>query len=879
MTSELYYKYWGKARRREDGGYDYHLLPHHSLDVAAVGISWIKTNPTVRERLAVALSVDRDDRHLCDWLGFVLSLHDLGKFDLRFQTKVPEVRARIWSDLAQEDTALSEANVRGFDHGAAGYGRFVRQLAGDIFPKESIEDSLDEWRPWIAAVTGHHGVVPQQAVWAQPATEPNVQAHDRDASCQWVLAVAKLFLGAGLSEYHVQPLPDHCQPLIAGFCSVADWIASNEQFVRWVGTAQPLDEYLAEATEHCRNTHILSTTGLSGRTVTGYTGVKTLLSRDMRPRQAQAVIDDLPAEPGLIIVEGTTGSGKTEAALAMAWRIIEAEGADSIVFALPTQATADAMLDRIEKLAPIIYGSSDPNLVLAHGKAKYNELFANLKAGSRAHAAQEGDQAAVQCAEWISASRKRVFLGQIGICTIDQVLLSVLPVRHSFVRSFGVAKSVLIVDEVHAYDRYMYGLLTEVLKRQKAVGGSAILLSATLPAVQKRDLFEAWHRGSGAAVAVDAPYPLLSKLTVAGAPSFTPMRGQEAIFRRVVGVELVESGSMEADASILGKLLTAASAGGTVAVVCNLVQSAQTTARKLRALAAGSNLTVDIFHARYRYKDRQAREAIAKSAYGRNAPRDRGRILVATQVIEQSLDLDFDWMISQLCPVDLLFQRWGRLHRHERARPEGFEVPRCTILTTTKDDFGAHQMIYGDVRILWRTRELLRGSNGEVAFPDAYRAWIEKVYGSDEWAESVEPDAVIGQSCAFRQQERQAQNKAIMLATAGINPFDDTDQNASSLTRGKEMGLNVVPVLAGKSTKALLGGEVLTEMNEFKRGEALNMEVIPVPSSWKEWLPRFDDGYIYLPMAPEGDGWVWKNGKWSLRYSLEFGLERTEDGA
>ena len=133
------------------------------------------------------------------------------------------------------------------------------------------------------------------------------------------------------------------------------------------------------------------------------------------------------------------------------------------------------MLERLQFIASVLFAGGDANLILAHGKAKYNATFANLKAAAKPDA-KKGNQGSVQCAEWISSSRKRVFLGQIGVCTIDQVLLSVLPIRHNFVRSFGVIKSVLIIDEVHAYDRYMYGVLEEVLKHQKAAGGSAILL-------------------------------------------------------------------------------------------------------------------------------------------------------------------------------------------------------------------------------------------------------------------------------------------------------------------------------------------------------------------------------------------------------------------
>lgn len=879
MDTKLYYKYWGKARKRDDGaGWDCHLLPYHCLDVAAVGRAWIEIDRPLRERLAASLSIDIDDPSLCNWLGFILTLHDFGKYDIRFQSKAPEVRKLVWPDLNTDDLRLSDAAIQGYDHGLSGYAFFVQRMCDLIFHEDEKYDKLDIWRPWIASVTGHHGIIPNQANWLIPSAERNIIQHDEDARQKWIMEIAKIFLHVDPAQYPVPKLTDPAQPIIAGFCSVVDWIASNDLFVRWFGDEKPLERYFEEAREHCLKTDILHKTGVVGCHASAYSGVATLLPDNNKPRNIQTIIDDLPTEQGMVIIEASTGSGKTEAALAYTWKLLAAGHADSIIFALPTQATADAMLERLQKFAPEIYEGDVANLVLAHGKARYNAVFANLKAAGRTGAAQKGDQGAVQCAEWISSSRKRVFLGQIGVCTIDQVLLSVLPVRHNFVRSFGVMKSVLIVDEVHAYDRYMYGLLEEVLKRQKAAGGSVLLLSATLPAIQKRELFEAWQKGSGESICVDSPYPLISRVSLKGDGSTQSVDKREMPENRVIGVETVISKAMEPDEDVTARLIAAAKGGATVAVVCNLVQSAQRMAKNLRTLAAIASVPVDIFHARYRFKDRQVKEEAVKNLYGKKAPRNTGRILAATQVVEQSLDLDFDWLITQLCPVDLLFQRIGRLHRHERARPKGYENPFCTIIINDSDDFGAHEMVYGDARILWRTKEMLKTCDNTISFPAAYRKWIELVYGREEWEGEPEPDSVIGKSCAFRDMQRQAWYEAQQRATNNMNPFADTDQNAASLTRGKEMGLNVVPVLAGQTKRTLLDGECLPETNEFKRPELLNMNSIPVPVSWRRiGLPTFDDGYIYLPMVRDGDGWIWKNGKYTLKYTTDYGLERLEE--
>ena len=371
-----------------------------------------------------------------------------------------------------------------------------------------------------------------------------------------------------------------------------------------------------------------------------------------------------------------------------------------------------------------------------------------------------------------------------------------------------------------------------------------------------------------------APYPLISRFPVSGDLSIHTVDKIEMPPDREVGVEIIISKDMEPGEVVIEKLLASVKYGTTIAVVCNLVQSAQRLAQNLRKIESAP---VDIFHARYRFKDRQVKESVAKKLYGKEAPRTTGRILVATQVVEQSLDLDFDWLVTQLCPVDLLFQRMGRLHRHERSRPTEHEKPYCTILTNDGNDFGAHKMIYGDSRILWRTRELLKKCGKLIRFPSAYRQWIESVYGQEEWEGALEPEIVIGESCAFRELQKQMWYEAQQRATNGMNPFGDTDQNAASLTRGKEMGLTVVPIQAGQNDKTLLDGEQRAEVNEFEWDELLNLNTISVPAGWKDWLPRFENGYIYLPMTREGDGWTWQTGNYSLKYTTDYGLEKLED--
>jgi CRISPR-associated endonuclease/helicase Cas3 len=788
---------------------------------------------------------------------FFVALHDLGKIDVRFQLKALDALNLAWADLNRDD--VDESRAKHFDHGQMGYAWVMRELS--VWATVNATEILDAWRPWLAAVTGHHGDLPSGADVGGEYAEARVMNHDRAARHAFVSDLAGLFLtpeGLGL-----QDSPPACSPgaqaWLAGFCAVCDWIGSNTEAFPYRALGAALNDYVEARARDITTEGWLHRFGLLSE-ARSYGGVSALLNRDEWPRGVQVLMDDIPRAPGLTLIEAPTGSGKTEAALAYAWQLLVAGVADSIVFALPTQATANAMLARAEEFAVRVFGMA--NVVLAHGKSKLNPEFDRLVTAGQRRTAQGKEEAAVQCAAWLASSRKRVFLGQFGVCTVDQVLLAVLPVRHKFVRGFGLNKSVLIVDEVHAYDAYMHGLLGEVLRRQKATGGSAILLSATLPTGVRSKLFEAWDVES----ADDAPYPVVWHVNMGEVTPLALPENQRPA-RREVEIECLKLPGAFPDDPVVARIVTAVESGALVAVVVNLVDDAQRLAQTLRHKTA---LPVDVFHARYRFMDRQHKEEAVKAYYGRDARRDGGRILVATQVVEQSLDLDFDWMITQICPVDLLFQRLGRLHRHDRPRPPGFEMPRCIVLSVEGEDYGLHKLIYGNTRVLWRTERQLAG-NLPIVFPEAYRGWIDHVYERDDWPD--EPETIALAFDAFSALQRSREAEAMRLATMTVSQFRDEDSVATSLTRDDEMNLTILPI---QPNGRLLDGESLDELDERTLAEVLNLNAVPAPASWEKRLARCkrdDDGRLLLEVTADAQG-GWVNQEMKLHYSEDFGLER-----
>lgn len=865
-----YLNYWGKADPSYPGEPKWHPLVYHCLDVSAAAAAWWESNRIVRRAfLEMFRSSGLKSDRLRAWMLFFIALHDIGKCDARFQIKASALQ-QAWpglaSAMASSEPVIDRCHTPNFDHGHWGYSWAVRECPLWICTDDSYAVQ-DTWRPWLSAVTGHHGEFPQSADVGIEYAEEWVMLHDRNSRQELAQAFAELFLlQAGLS---LENFPPDCeraaQALLAGFCSVCDWVGSNTEVMSYApfDFSCSLGSYFKQRAGQILENDWFNRFGLLKK-VGGYNGLKSLLNPDESPRGVQVQIDDLPLAPGLTLIEAPTGSGKTEAAFAYAWRLLEAGEAESIVFALPTQATANAMLKRTESFASKAYPKGGASVVLAHGKRELNPEFEQLVIAGRHNTAQAREEATAQCAAWLAQSRKRVFLGQVGVCTVDQVLLSVLPVRHCFVRGFGVSKSVLIVDEVHAYDSYMHGLLAEVLRRQKCAGGRAILLSATLPAAVRNRLFGAW----GVETPANAAYPLIWQVTVGSIQSIEVPPDQQPQ-KREIFMECLRHPDGVPDDTLLDRVVAAAEAGARVAVVVNLVDMAQHLARRL---SERTKLPVDLFHARFRFLDRQEKEKDTLNHFGREALREKGRIIVATQVVEQSLDLDFDWMVTQICPIDLLFQRLGRLHRHTRARPAGFESPCCTVVTVEGEDFGLHGLIYDNARVLWRTEQLLSGTD-RIFFPQAYREWINSVYEDEEWKD--EPETITKAHCEALGKRYAAEWEAKQMINTQRKPFGDDDFRIIVKTRDGEMSLAVLPVL---TDGRFLGGETPESMDYRERAVALDLNTVPVPHSWKSCLAGIgldEDGRYRLQFIPTGpDTWTAEVGFTVFKYTIDFGLER-----
>ena len=443
--------------------------------------------------------------------------------------------------------------------------------------------------------------------------------------------------------------------------------------------------------------------------------------------------------PALFIIEAPMGEGKTEAALLLAQALAFAVGYGGFYFALPTQATANQMLERLVAFLAGSLGTGTVNLQLMHGAAWLNPTAQQLRAGAAVDLESVFDDsdphARVVAAEWFT-HKKRGLLSPFGVGTVDQVLLAGMRAKHVFVRLFGLAGKVVVIDEAHAYDTYMSTVLDRTIEWLGALGASVVVLSATLPTSRRSELVTAWERGTGVSVSpnetADA-YPLVTKVDAGGVRLMTPAATEDRTVR------LVEQlWKMSEPVAIAEALFTAVGDGGCVAALCNTVAEAQGLYRAVLDRDGDEpELWTGLAHSRFCADERANWEQDLRERFGPPPSRmrpERG-ILVATQVVEQSLDLDFDLLLTALAPIDLMLQRIGRLHRHARTRPARWQQPTCWWIGPPLDETDLPLLrewpsaaVY-DAHLLLRSWVLCRQC-AAIELPGDLRRLIDAVYGT-----------------------------------------------------------------------------------------------------------------------------------------------------
>ncbi|WP_051208379.1 CRISPR-associated helicase/endonuclease Cas3 [Saccharospirillum impatiens] len=765
-----YNLYIGKAQQPE-ATVNVHLLPFHLMDVAAVGYQVLKAKPQLACDLADLLDLTIEEVEAL--LVFGLLMHDLGKMTASFQSLFEEAGYT----LVELPPGASYDGKNG-RHDQMGYDVWKDIGLPDDLGRQ-LEDRVvrKHLRYFLSLFWGHHGK-PINDGYSRPDSS-KFTVHDRLAVSEWLAdSLGLLNVSPPWNKLSSKDLFTQLKRgswLIAGFSTYCDWVGSDNSVFEycdqpcspndyWINTALP------RAKRALAKTEVFEPVG-----VVPFGSFKQMFSFSPSPLQQFAAALPISASPQLVIFEDITGSGKTEAALTVAHRLLEAGNGDGFYFGLPTMATSNAMFGRVADVYNRMLKQEDNrpvSLVLAHGARDMNDLFqeAKLGEGRQERPYQKSEEtASMHCGGWLADSRKKALLAPVGVGTIDQVLLAVLPKKHQSLRVLGLYRKVLILDEVHAADTYMLELLDSLLKLHAQQGGSVVMLTATLTMAQRARLTRTWQE------ALDMPESAWRKPSSSAFPLATVVSNEHGLQEQPVEHRPqtrkdIPVSFLHTDDDCIDVILTAAEKGQCVVWVRNSVDEAIAAYRRLKECHPTPEKCL-LFHSRYVLQHRKDKEAWVMRHFGKEStPEDRaGYVLVATQVFQESLDADADLMISDLCLIDDLIQRAGRLHRHVRDA-EGAPVPEASQDQRARPTLYVHapawqedpakdwliehsrntQYVYQTPGRIWLTMRYLRDS-GRLELPERSREMIESVYG---------PEAEIPSGLTLAEQEYMGKERA-----------------------------------------------------------------------------------------------------------------------
>jgi len=693
--------FWAKTTPDDRPGIS---VLEHMVNVGFVARSMVKAAPELLSFFQLEQSL----------VGALAALHDLGKITPGFQRK-----CQVWLkengllDIARNgvwDTAMES------DH-----GKVTHAAVQKFFDNNGVDQRTSKFLS--AVLGGHHGrlsppndrgFTPRKAITEQRS---GIEwEKERDKAADAVLSHFEVKL-KGLAIDDASP----ALWWLAGLTSVADWIGSDERYFPVEGGMQAAKA--VEVTSRCLDeigwVRPQIVRGLSFHDLFHHAQKPDI---QFAPNKMQSAALSTITDRGVYVIEAPMGMGKTEAALGSAYNLLTVGKARGIYFALPTQATSNRMHLRmaefVRRIAPDALGSK-----IIHGNSW---LLDQKLALSPAPTAQGVEENAEIGRDWFS-SAKRALLAPFGVGTVDQALLGIVAAKHFFVRHFALAGKVVILDEIHSYDLYTGTLIDRLIETLDSLGCTIIVLSATLS--QKR-------RGQIVSVPEDdvtspakEPYPFITgrmEGRVINPVAATPPESRD--------VEI----NFKSEADAVLEAVETALKGGCILWICDTVDSAQRVYRHF-SRRNDVDFPVGLLHSRFPFWRREQLEKEWMDRLEKDSPTRCGSLLISTQIVEQSVDLDADFLITELAPTDMLFQRMGRLWRHDREnRP--VSKPRMCILEEEKNiqefrklekkdivsALGKKALVY-DPYVLLRSLEQWK-KRKKVSIPFDIRKLIEATY-------------------------------------------------------------------------------------------------------------------------------------------------------
>ncbi len=707
------------GKRKQDGS-EWHPLVLHCIDVAAFAATWL-AQPLVQERLlggrGKRLSLVQQ-KMLC----FFAAIHDLGKLNAYFQNKIRGLPEK--HSVGHSKPALALLGLGGLADDLENlflYNSFKNNLTiADLATSWFNDTDENLFEIFLKSAFSHHGdplnlkdfELKHKLCWKD---DPSF--HTKNIADFLRLIWDTLELDESLDNPHegftVTQITNSFGVSFSGLIQASDWGASNTNLFPYLDTTN--EDFQANTLEICK-ARFESSKNIAhqflkdaGRIDLDLSFIKGVLDRkefkkilpftDLNPVQ-KAVFDAFNPKSGMTeLIEAQMGAGKTEMAILRALQYLVNGFGSSIVFALPTKSSAEQIYKRLTTILEQAIPNGCPKVILATGdsigsynyqiKSSENKLhmISELDEKSEATIYEENQAKRILAQLWATDSAKKSMSGTIVVCTIDQVEQATLKNTHATMIKFFLDQAILIIDEVHASDDYQMRIVEQVLKNHRSLGGVSILMSATLTESAKKKLLGLKSKDTKTqSEAMNTIYPLLTQVDMGVRTEIALPSSKEKTFH----VEILEDLDFE---KLAHSTLDSAERGAKICVLKNTVKMARKFQIVLEQIAVATNREhllfkvagkIALVHARFTADAKKKIIKELEKRCGKNSDLG-GFVVVATQVVQQSLDLDFDRMYTDLCPMDVLLQRAGRVHRHTRARPIGFEDPILVVLSP--DDF------------------------------------------------------------------------------------------------------------------------------------------------------------------------------------------------
>ncbi len=857
---------------------------------------------------------------------FLAATHDIGKATSYFQNMITEScmgkREEITGRGFLVNTTRREEGKTPHAHA----GQWILQSDVTGF---GVHESL------AMVVGAHHGKpIGADSVMGEPDL---LQLHPinffgrksgDEAKALWKEAWGDI-LSQALELAGVQTVSDlpiltlEAQVLLSGLLIIADWIASNTDFFPPIS----LEDYGDERVYPERIRKGWARAAFPDR---WHSKVERMDQEKFEkrfgflPNEVQKCMLEVvnnTKTPGIFVLEAQMGVGKTEAALGAAEILASKKQEGGIFYGLPTQATSNGLFRRLYQWGVKVSEKRVHAIRLVHGSAEFNEDYHQLIMKGRAYVDDDGqDNERIEVNPWFQGS-KRALLADFVIGTVDQFLMASLRRKHFMLRHMGLAGKVVVIDECHAYDAYMNQYLERSLQWMAAYGVPVILLSATLPFERRKALVECYAK------AYSRYYLKKKKQEITcvksdwkkhtGYPLLTWTDGEtigQAAIEQNIPDKTVKIRHADGISDMIELLDDRLQEGGCACIIVNTVKAAQKIYEECSSRMENVNLV--LCHAQFIMPDRYKKEQILLEKMGKSSKdADRTRfILIGTQVLEQSLDYDADIMVTQLCPMDLLLQRIGRLHRHERdgrngtcSRPGRLQNPECIILREDGESYDeGTRAVYRDY-FLMRTEHILPE---EIKIPGDISNLVQRVYDDEDDL------GIHGEMYMAAQEQREGRIRGkregaknyLLKSPVGKtmqaildNLEGSSEKMAEARVRDGVSSIEVLLMKRGKDGEILFLGEEMGEdsalspmrVPDSEQGRKIAMQRLKLPHVFCAECSDRDDIVSELKEKNKRELPEWQLSPWlqeevilvldqenrgelngyTLRYSLEKGLE------